>query len=253
MGGSLGKNKSESTQYPSKVWDVQSPYLQDIYSRAQSFRPTSQAQLGGFQYDPSQVSNVVSGAMPGLQNQLGGGFQNKQLGSNLQGIAGGQFQNQELMNNLRGLGSGEYQNQALGGAIQAGLGDINRNLKRNLLPTINTGAAMTNTSGGSRQGIAQGLAVSDANRQAGDFVNKMRSQNYGQNLQSMLAANQQMGGLQGQQLQAMLGANQQLGGLQAQQNLAQAGALGQVPGMAGIGMANQAAQQQSLIAVVQPG
>ena len=203
MSGSLGK--SESSSDPSSVWSAQSPYLQALYDSAfrtmgGGFTPVNPRQMipgrtyfaspnGPMQMsinpqDPSgqaynYAQNVAGGAMGGYQNQMQGGFSDP-----------------TLYQNLYGLGGGQYQNQALGGAIQAGLGDINRNLQRNILPSVNTGSALTNTSGGSRQGIAQGLAMSDANRQAGDFVNRMYSQNYGQTLQSMLGANQQLAGLQ---------------------------------------------------------
>ena len=203
MGGSLGKNKSTSTQNPAKVWEAQDPYLQDLYQKAATL--TSRTPYFGPQ------RQITSGAMQGYQNQLGGGFQDP-----------------SLQQNLQGLGSGQYQNQALGGAIQAGLGDINRNFQRNIMPGINTGAAMTNTSGGSRQGIAQGLAAGEANRQAGDFVNRMYSENFGQMLNSML------------------GANQQLGGLQNMQNLAQTGAMQMAPSLSGMGINQQLAQYAPL-------
>jgi len=208
MGGSLSKGKSQSTTAPSKIWETQAPYLEGLYGRAQ------EASLGGG-YDP-YARRISQGAMPGFNNQMAGGFQN-----------------QQLMQNLQGLGSGQYQNQALGGAIEAGLGDISRNFQRNILPGINTGSALTNTSGGSRQGIAQGLAASDANRQAGDFVNRMYSQNFGQTLQSMLGANQQMGGLQGQQ------------------NIAQQQALGMAPQMQQLGMTPQMNYWQQQFAPLQ--
>jgi len=89
------------------------------------------------------------------------------------------------------------------------------------MPQINQGAALTGTSGGSRQGIAQGIAMSDANQQATDFVNQMQAGNF----------QQQMGN--------QLGAYGQLGGLQAQQNLSQQGAMGQAPGLANLGFGNQ--------------
>ena len=92
---------------------------------------------------------------------------------------------------------------------------------------------MTNTSGGSRQGVAQGLAASNANRQAGDFVNRMYSDNFGQQLQSMLGANQQMGAIQ-------QGANQ-----------AQQGAMGQAQGLAGLGASPEQAYWQQQYAPLQ--
>lgn len=45
-------------------------------------------------------------------------------------------------------------------------GDITNNLQRSILPGIRGGAIASGQYGGSRQGIAEGLALSDANRQA---------------------------------------------------------------------------------------
>ena len=185
---------SESTTNPAKVWEEQVPFLQDLYQRAQM------QSYGGM--GQNYANQVNQSAMGGLQNQMAGGYQNPQLMQGLQNFGG-------------------MQNQALGGAIQAGLGDINRNFQNNIMPSINTGSAMTNTSGGSRQGIAQGIAAGEANRQAGDFVARMQSNNF-QNM-----------------MQNQLGAYNQMGGLQAQQNMAQQGALGMAPQMSNLGFGSQ--------------
>ena len=128
---------------------------------------------------------------------------------------------------LQGIASGQTQNQNLGGAIQAGLGQINRNFNRNIMPGINQGAAMSGTSGGSRQGIAQGLAMSDANQQATDFVNQMQSQNYQSGIQNQIGAADQMNQNAQTQMGAMgmspqlsnLGFSSQYGNLQNYGNL----------------------------------
>ena len=171
VSGLLGGSDSSTTN-PATVYGAQDPYLQDLYGRSQlaSYGNTGQ----------NFANQINQGAQTGYGQQMGGGFQTPGLQQGLQDFGG-------------------MQNQALGGAIQAGLGDINRNFQRNIMPSINTGAAMTNTSGGSRQGIAQGLAAGDANRQASDFVNQMQSQNWGQQIQHQLGAYNQREGLQAQQ------------------------------------------------------
>ena len=193
-GGSFGKDKQSSTTHPAKVWEEQTPYLQNLYSRAQTASYGNQGQ--------DYANQINQGATTGYQNQLGGGYQNQNLAQGLQNFGG-------------------MQNEALGGAIDAGLGDISRNFNRNIMPSINTGSAMTNTSGGSRQGIAQGLAAGEANRQSSDFVDKMRSQNWQQ------------------QMQNQLGAYGQMGGLQAQQNAAQMGATALAPSLTNLGFGSQ--------------
>lgn len=230
MGGS--KSQSQSTSQPSTVWGGQSPYLEALYKGAFE-------KMGG-SVTPGQAG---SKGVPGSPDTYNMGNVNPQgsaydYASGIAGGAGGAFGNQaaggfvnpEMMKNLQGLGSGQFQNQALGGAIEAGLGDISRNFQRNIMPGINTGSAMTNTSGGSRQGIAQGLAASEANRQASDFTQRMYSNNFGQQLQSMLGANQQMGNLQGMS------------------NAAQQGAMQQAPNLAGLGAAPDAAYWQQQFA-----
>lgn len=230
MGGSKGT--SESSSQPSTVWSGQSPYLEAMYKNAfekmggtvtPGATGSKGQQVGQDQYSVGQVnpSGDAYNFARGITGGAGQAFGNQ---------AGGGFTDPNLYQNLYGLGSGQVQNQALGGAIQAGLGDINRNFQRNLLPSINTGSAMTNTSGGSRQGIAQGLAISDANRQVGDFVNRMRSENFGQTINSML------------------GANTQLGGLQQQRNLAQQNAMGQAGQLAGLGASPDMAYWQQQFA-----
>jgi len=204
VSGFLGGEDS-ATADAATVYGAQDPYLQDLYQRSQlaSYGNTGQ----------NFANQINQGAQTGYQNQMGGGFQNQQLAQGLQNFGG-------------------MQNEALGGAIQAGLGDINRNFQRNIMPSINTGAAMTNTSGGSRQGIAQGLAAGEANRQASDFVNQMQSQNW-QN-----------------QMQNQLGAYGQMGGLQAQQNLSQQGAMGMAPDLANLGFGAQYGDLSALSSLI---
>ena len=203
MSGSLGISKS--VQHADKIWGAQSPFLEDLYSRSQL------ASYGNMGQD--YANQISQGAMPGFNNQMQGGFQNQQLNQGLQNF-------------------GQQQNQALGGAINAGLGQISNNFNRNIMPGINSGSAMTNTSGGSRQGIAQGLAASDANQQASNFVNQMQSNNWNNQMQNQLQAYGQMG-----QNNAM-------------QNYAQQGAMSQAPQMANLGFGSQygnLAALQSLI------
>ncbi|RKZ06638.1 hypothetical protein DRQ25_13480 [Candidatus Fermentibacteria bacterium] len=206
MSGSLGGGKSSSTQNPDQVWGAQSPYLTDLYSQAQ----TTAGGQGGTQF----AQGIQNPAMQAFNQQSQGGFSPDTAG--LQQIAQG------------GGYDPTQQNAALGGAIDAGLGQISRNFNRNIMPGINTGSAMSNTSGGSRQGIAQGLAASDANQQATDFVNQMQSQNFNQMQGRALDS-------QGQQMQAYQGLGQQ----SALQNQAQQNAMGQAGNMQNLGFNTQ--------------
>ena len=193
LGGFFGGD-DQSTTNPAQVWGTQSPFLSNLYNRAQMASYGNQGQ--------NFANQIGQGAQAGFNNQMQGGFQNQQLQQGLQGFGG-------------------QQNQALGGAINAGLGQISNNFNENIMPGINAGAAGTNTSGGSRQGIAQGLAAGKANQQATDFVSQMQSNNWGQQMQNQLGAYGQMGGLQGQQ------------------NLSQMNAMGMAPELANLGFGSQ--------------
>ena len=52
-------------------------------------------------------------------------------------------------------------------------GEVQKNLERNLLPSIQGGAGMAGQMGGSRQGVAEGLAIGDSNRQITDMASNL--------------------------------------------------------------------------------
>jgi len=155
-----------------------------------------------------------------FNNLAQGGQQTDTTG--LQNIAQGgqfnQFQNQ--------------QNPALQSAINAGLRQVNQNFTENILPGINTGSALSGTSGGSRQGIAQGLAARSANDTAADFVSKMQSDNFNNVQNRNLQAT-------GQGVNSQLRAFQGLGQFDTSANQAQQAALAAAPETANLGLNNQ--------------
>ena len=249
---SLGK--SEGGSEPGSVWYKQSPYLEGLYSRG-----LEQLQAGGYHpYAPqiAQGAQQAANWATGLQTAGGSAFGT---------LAGGGVRDPRLENSLRGIGgmrdprtsmltplaSGQAQNTALGGEIAAGLGDISRNFRENILPGINMNAALTNTAGGSRQGVAQGIAARGANRQAADFVNRMRSQNYATGLQTQLGALGQVGGLESARTQAQLGALGQLGGIQDMANQNMAAAMTTAPQLTNLGLAPTQSYWQSLYTPLQ--
>jgi len=81
-------------------------------------------------------------------------------------------------------------NPYLAGAVQATVSPLYENLVRNVLPSITSGAVATGNVGSSRQGIAQGLAISETQRRAGDATSRLLAQTYSEGLRRML------GGLQ---------------------------------------------------------
>jgi hypothetical protein len=66
--------------------------------------------------------------------------------------------------------------------VQGAAGDVTQNYRRNIAPRIGTEALGTGNYGSSRQGIAEGIAQSDLNRQIGDISSGIRGQAYGQGL-----------------------------------------------------------------------
>ena len=212
------------TSQGASVWAGQEPFLKDMYQRAQD---VSQSNSG--QQFAQQFQNP---AFQAFQQMAGGGAQTN-TGA-LQNIAQGQTGMQQFQN---------QQNPALNNAINTGLDQMSQNFQRNIMPGINTGSALSNTSGGSRQGVAQALAANDANSQASNFINQMQSQNFnqmqGRNLQAQNMGNQA-------QMQAFQGLNQ----FNQASNTAQANAMGQAPSLSNLGFGSQYGNLQNLSGIL---
>jgi len=238
---------------------TQLKYLEDLWKRGQDASQGQGGQQFGQQFqDPSYnaFAQLAGGGQPINQQGLGQISQ----GGNIPQVGASGFQNQAWDTGA--------QNQALQGSIDAGLSDISRNFTQNILPGINTGSAMSNTQGGSRAGIASGLAAQGASRDASQFVNDMRSQNFNQMQNRGLQSNQynnqntlqgmgldqnaqrsnQASYLQGQQNQ--LGAFDQYGRNAQTANNAMMGGLGQAPNLANLGFSNQYGNLSSLAALL---
>jgi hypothetical protein len=78
-------------------------------------------------------------------------------------------------------------NPGLQSAIEAAQRPVWQGLTEQALPAIRTTANATGPYGGSRQGIAEGLATSRATQQAGDIASKMTEDEYNANLQALQA------------------------------------------------------------------
>lgn len=180
-------------------------------SQGDTILPSQRSELNDLFRRATSASNNPAGQQFAEQFQPGAfkGFQDL-----LSGNASG---NEELMRIL----SGSRQNADLQGEIDAGLGDLTRNFREGILPGINATSSASGGSGGSRQGIAQGLATQGANRTASDFITKLRSQNYATGLN------------------ASLGAANQLGTNFQSANQARLGALGQATDLSNLGFGSQ--------------
>jgi hypothetical protein len=82
-------------------------------------------------------------------------------------------------NFLSGPGIGAYMNPYLQNVEQAALGNLDQAYKQTL-NTIGDRAINAGAFGGSRQGVAEGVAASETARQMGDLSAQIRAQGYGQ-------------------------------------------------------------------------
>lgn len=143
MGGKSGGDV-ESTQQ-AVPWSGAQPYLLDINKQAQGIN-----NAGGAQYYPGQT---YPGRDP-LQDQA----QNLSLNYATNSMPGQIYDAQRAqsfaLNSPDAANNPYVQNMMRSNAF-----NLNRNLQENLLPAINSGAVAAGQYGGSRQGIAQGLAM----------------------------------------------------------------------------------------------
>ena len=185
---------------PSTVAPFQQPFLQNLFQRAE------EASLGPSVSDPT---------LQGREMQLAAA---RGLSPFIQGAQGaGQFLTDP------GLLSPES-NPYLAQTAQAAGRPIMQALTEQILPNIRGGAIGAGQFGGSRQGIAEGIASRGALQQLGDISSNIFSQAYGQGLgalgQGLSLAPQTagLGFLPGQAFQE-IGAQQQLDPFRNLQNL----------------------------------
>lgn len=97
-------------------------------------------------------------------------------------------------------------NPALQQAIQGATRPIIDNFNNNIMPGISNDAVATGGFGGSRQGIAQGLAAQGVTKQVGDVASQMMNQNYQAGLGAMTSGLNTSVAQQGTQGNLALGA-----------------------------------------------
>jgi hypothetical protein len=194
MGGrnSRSKEHSSNVQYGTNVWEPQQSYLQDVYSRAQGAANA---------YDPSQGYYGADRWQGALDQGMG------QLGQAAQGFAGGygalgnaQGTYNETLQNLR-----RFQNFGTDPMMDVYARQAGQMFNEQIMPGLKGDAMVGGGLGGSRAGIAQGLAGARMGQQLQDFS----AQLYGQNMDRALQATQGMG----QVGQAMSGLADQYGNL----------------------------------------
>lgn len=158
-------------------------------------------QQGPAQYAPF---NTIAGFTPMQQQAWGAGMQG--AGNIAQGGQGmmGSYANYLQQPGQFNPSMNWFNNPHMASAVQGAVNPMIQNFERQTMPGINS--AFSSQPGSSRQGIAQGLALSDLNQQIGDVSSGMYNQMYqqGQNayLQDMAT-----------QLQARQGAYQMMPGI----------------------------------------
>lgn len=218
FGGNIGKSQSQSEGQSTNVGGFenfnqgggQSSNFQQSGGQGEAFNQ------GSTFIDPSQ-----SPFLGGLRDQ-GQALASQQLG------AGSQYQ-QGIVNPATQAFQQHLtpqQNPFLTGQIEQGQRQIAENFNERLLPGIGSGANQAGQRGGGRQGVAEGIALRDANRQSSDFAQNLLGQDFqGQQNRSLNALTfaDSIGGLAFsplQNLQGILGAptvlSQNQGGSQSQ-------------------------------------
>jgi len=165
----------EGKTNPSSVWGAQSPFLQDLYKQAQAYSQTSPT--SALEQQGQQAAVDYAGQMnPMLQSAQGA---------------------QQFLTNPNILSPDS--NPYLAQTAQAATSPIMQALMEQIMPGIRSGAVGAGGYGGSRQGIAEGIAGRGALQAIGDTNANIYSQAYGQGLNAM------QGGLQAAPQTAALG------------------------------------------------
>ena len=216
-GGAKQAGVTTTTQAP---WEPMQPYLlnaaqasQNNYNSSKDLSPLQQGILNQAQgIAANQLNSPGLSAMQNAANGLFGG--NSSLFSPVQNISGvsdilpgrAGAASVDAANAFSALGANDpskaYQSLLTGDVTNPYLKNIandnftmaNRNLLENVIPGINSGATNSGQFGSSRQGIAQGLAMSRLNQDVTAANNSMFGNAYQQAQGNMLGAAGQLGG-----------------------------------------------------------
>lgn len=153
---SFGKTEGTNSATQGRVWSAQQPFLRSLYGHAQN--------LFGQQAGIGQASQDLAG---GLMSGLGG-YQSPTTNPAFQNLL------------QRAQGGSPYLDQQISG-LGADLGQFYR---QQLLPGIASQAGLAGQFGGSRQGIAAGMAGQEVARQFAQGATNLRQADYGQGLQA---------------------------------------------------------------------
>lgn len=197
----------------------QNSFLQNALHQMVNFGGNEMVQAGnnaamGAVQGGQQVGQAAGGYGQQINNagQNMGDYVNYVIGqgangqSNVGNVAAGTDPTSAINRAMNPTGPNPYLDQMM----QQVSGNLTRNLNENIMPRIDQGAIADNAYGGSRQGIAQGMAIRDTQQQIGDATGRMAYQDYSDGQNRALQAAGLSSQLQGQADQTRL-AQQQLG------------------------------------------
>ena len=172
----MAGSSNQSSEQKSKVWKKQEPFLEKGYKEASGIYDTQ-----------GNLQDAAQQQLDPLYNQANQAYSQKL----------GDFSGTDSVLDGSNLGMGTLAEMQQGGInpnleahYNAANSAANRNLQRNILPGIESSAQMAGQFGSSRQGIAEGIALSDANQQSTDLAANMYGQAYDADQGRRLSAGQ---------------------------------------------------------------
>jgi len=167
MGKTLfgGSDTVQNNQSESSVWSDQSPYLNDIYGRAQELSTTEQP-IAGF----NDVQVRGQNAALDYANGQGGNIFNNTMGALNFGLKAPDVNN----------------NPYLQKAVNSAIRPLTQNYQENVLSNIEDKAIASGQYGSSRHGVADGIAARSYMDSVGDITSNMYNNAYGQGLNTMM-------------------------------------------------------------------
>jgi hypothetical protein len=166
---------SNTTIQKADPWAGQQPYLKDLFGAAQKLY----RQKGPYYYPGDTTALFTPEELKAQESMAayatGGARDLANQGLNSQSF---------LLGDVLKADSNPYMADYAQGAIRP----VWEALMREAIPGVNSGAVASGQYGGSRQGIAQGMAIGDATQKSLDTTSKMYSDMYGRNLDALQKA-----------------------------------------------------------------
>lgn len=166
-GGLLG-DKDSTQRTVSSPWGPQQKYLKRGFQRAEDLYNSGAPTIAPFNPTQNQAFDMARSAATGMVPQLTGAT------------------NEAFMSALRA--PDVENNPFLPQVVQGAIRPVTQTLTEQWLPQITSSAVGAGQLGGSRQGIAEGIALRGAADMASDRTAQIMSQAYGQGLNAQAAA-----------------------------------------------------------------